>query len=200
MIAVTFYTPLYAELVAEWQESVEQVGGLAGVAVNVVDRGSWRLNVGRKPSFLLRMLHAHHQPILWVDVDARFRSAWELNLDGHDFGAYMINASRMPTADKPFGKYHGVASGTMYFAHTRSAFGFLKRWEDAEQGQHRYGQIVLGEVWHRVLARDLTTYQFPQRYCKVFDRPWYDGEEGPIVIEHLQASRKKRRKADGHGS
>ena len=197
MIAVTFYTPAYADLVEGWQQSVEQVGELSGVAVNVTDKGSWRENVGRKPGFVLRMFEAHRQPILWVDVDARFRSAWDLDLSGYDFAAYFIDAGRMPDRDKPHGKYDGIASGTMYFGFTKAAQEFLSRWIAAEHGQHRYGQIVLGEVWHTARPLNLRTFQLPQRYLKVFDRPWYDGEGGgPAIIEHLQASRQKRRKVD----
>lgn len=196
MIVVTFYTPLYADHVTDWLDAAFRVGNLFAYATPVDDLGSWRENVGRKPSFLIQQLHKFERPILFIDVDGRFREPWDLTLDDYDFAAYQINENRMPAADMPFGMHHGIASGTMWFAPTPATFEFLKRWKHAEKGQHRYGQIVLGEIWHRKRPEGLRTFWLPQRYCKVFDARWHEADQGPTVIEHLQASRNKRRKAD----
>ena len=198
MIAVTFCTPQYRHLMDEWERNVQDVGGLEPYGYAVHDLGSWRKNVGQKPQFLLDMLECIlKEPFLFVDVDARFRAPWDLSLTDYDFGAYFIDARRMPASDKPMRKYGGVASGTLWVNNTPAVIEFLERWKAAEHGQHRYGQIVLGEVWHTQRPMNLRTFHLPQRYLKVFDRPWHDGEGGgPVVIEHMQASRRLRRKVD----
>lgn len=197
MIAVTYYTDPYREHVDPWRESVEQIGGLWPFAVRLRTRGSWRRNCGMKARFIRACLHRFQEPVLWLDVDARCRAAWDFPTDGCDFAAYFIPANLLNRGDRPFGRdgLDGIASGTMFFAHTTIARAFLDAWVDADRqdDKHVYEQIVLGEVWWSGVVPSLVTRRMPQNLCKVFDSPWHAGEKGPVAVEHLQASRKLRR-------
>ena len=198
MKIVAFYTPHYEGQLEAWVETIRPTGIPYFVTCRA-DAGNWRLNVGMKPVFLLDCLEQFKEPILWIDIDGRVRGDLALAVeafDKYDFGAWFIPWDQMQPAHRPGGaktKNDGISSGTMYWNYTPDAIEFLKMWIAAEHGQHRYGQIVLGEVWHDFKPAALRTWRMPQAWFKVFDRPWKVGESGPIIIEHFQASRKLRR-------
>lgn len=196
---VTFATPEYAGEIEPFRKSAEAHG--FDPACNLVDsRGSWRANVGMKPRLFLSWLDQGFGPYLFVDVDGRIKSdlAWlDLMAGEYDFGCWFIPWDQMRSKDRPGGaetKNDGLASGTVWINNTWLCREFLQRWIKREKGQHRYGQIVLGETWHFERPDTLRTLKIPQRFCHVFDRPWKRGEHGPVEIEHTQASRRLRKK------
>ena len=199
MRIVTFYTPRYAGEVEPWVESIRATGIPYHITI-VDEQGSWRKNVGMKPQFMLDCLLLFKEPLLWIDIDGRVQgSLHDLGFAQlqYDFGAWFIPWDQMNARDRPGGaktKNDGISSGTMFWNYTPAAIEFLALWIAAEDGQHRYGQIVLGEVWHaHDPASSFRTWKMPQAWFKVFDRPWKRGESGPIIIEHFQASRRLRR-------
>lgn len=200
MMVVSYYTPEYAGEAAGFCESCQEAGLRARV-VSVVSRGSWRLNCGFKPVFLLDEIDRYDEPILWVDIDGRFRESPDLVLTAtfaaeYDFACWFIPWDQMQPDHRPGGaktKHDGLASGTMWFNNTEAARELLRVWIGRDTGQYAYEQIVLGEAWHYARPPSLRTSRLPQGYCKVFDRKWKRGEHGPVVIEHLQASRRLRR-------
>ena len=198
MKIVTFYTPHYGGEVHDWYTSCNHLQ-IEHEATEVEDQGSWRLNVGMKPAFILDRLHEHDCPILWLDVDARVLGDLPIlsELYEYDFAAWFIPWDQMRPVDRPGGaktQNDGVASGTLWFHNTPAAKRFLELWISREHGQGRYGQVVLGETWHFHRDKEhLQTKRLPQAYCKVFDRDWKRGESGPIQIEHTQASRRLRK-------
>ncbi len=202
MRIVTFYTPQYAGEVEAWYESVDGLPWKSE-ASSYACRGSWRANVGVKPDFLLEILEDFQERILFIDIDGRVRGELprfrnEDWLQHHDFAAYFIPHDEMTAEHRPGGRKttnDGIASGTMYVNYTPAAIDFLKLWQKREKKrEHLYGQIVLGETWHFDRPAELVTARLPQRYCKVFDARWKKNETGPVEIEHLQASRRLRRK------
>jgi hypothetical protein len=199
MRIVTFYTPEYAGEVQPWVDSI--MGSGLPYFIDIKDSlGSWRKNVGMKPQFLLDCLEQFKEPILWIDMDGRVVGPMhDLGLAPgmYDFGAWFIPWDQMNPADRPGGaktKNDGISSGTMFWNYTPAAIAFLNRWIYAENGQYKYGQIVLGDVWHGMRPPELRTWRMPQAWFKVFDRPWKRGESGPAIIEHFQASRRLRNK------
>jgi hypothetical protein len=198
MMVVSFYTSEYAGEVKGFVEACNE-HGMRHCVTAVESRRTWRLNVGRKPVFLLEQLALHKQPVLWVDIDGRFRRPFdlELNLTDRDFGAWFIPNRKMRSADIPGGPntgHDGIASGTMWFNYTPMSLRMLEIWVQEEHGQGKYGQKVLGEVWHYHRPDGLSTYRLPQEYCKVFDVPWFERDYEPVAIEHMQASRRLRTK------
>ena len=196
---VTFATPEYAEELEEFRTAAASCGFDPNCCL-VDSRGSWRKNVGMKPRLFLSWLDQGYGPFLFIDVDGRIKTdlAWlELMTPTYDFGCWFIPNDQMRPKDRPGGeksKNDGLASGTVWINNTWQCREFLQRWIKREKGQHQYGQIVLGETWHFDRPDDLRTLKLPQRFCKVFDRDWKRGEEGPVQIEHMQASRRLRKK------
>ena len=197
MRIVSLYTPEYRGEVHGWIDACKQFA-FKYHAKPVASRGSWRLNCGLKPDFMLECLARFNEPLLWIDIDGRVKGpmlALETAPGQYDFGAWFIPWDQMNPADRPGGadtKNDGISSGTMFWNNTPASIEFLNRWLAAEHGQYRYGQIVLGEVWHNQRPTDLRTWHMPQAWFKVFDRPWKRGESGPPLIEHFQASRRLR--------
>ena len=201
MMVVSYYTPEYAGEVKDF-ESCCNAHVLKHCTTAVESRGSWRLNCGRKASFLHEQLLLHKEPILWVDIDGRFRGhpdvlASPVFIENHDFAIWFIPRYRMQPAHVPGGPSSGndgTASGTMWFNYSPMALRFLEIWMQEEHGQGQWEQQVLGEVWHYARPQELRTFRLSQRYCKVFDVPWFKDEKGPVIIEHMQASRRLKRK------
>lgn len=196
---VTYCTPEYAGELDAWRQATEAAGFEANCFL-VESQGSWRKNVGLKPTLFRSWLDQGFGPFLFVDVDGRIKTdlSWirERGPD-HDFGCWFIPWDQMRPKDRPGGAKtfnDGLASGTVWINNTWACREFLRGWIEREKGQHRYGQIVLGETWHFDQRDDLRTLRLPQRFCKVFDRDWKRGERGPIEIEHTQASRRLRKK------
>lgn len=160
--------------------------------------GSWRKNCGVKPVFLLRCLERFHRPVVWSDIDARIvgpLGLFHALHDDYDLALFFIPNERMRPRDIPGGPLtgrDGLASGTLWVNDTHEGRGLLEAWIRIDSGQHAYEQIVLGEAWYDHAPSGLRTFRLPQKFCKVFDHPWYPGQEGPVIIEHLQASRRLR--------
>jgi hypothetical protein len=195
VILLSYSTPEYSSEVASFTASAlehhDQI-----VVRDEPSLGSWRQNVGMKPRLIIETLAKYHEPVLFVDIDARFQSPWDLRLESdYDFAAWFIPTAKMRPADRPGGPgsgNDGIASGTMWWNASDLAMEMLDIWREREKGQGAYGQKVLGEAWHDLRPVGLRTKRLPQRYCKVFDRQWDAGEEGPPVILHMQASRRLR--------
>lgn len=200
-LVVSFWTPEYDGELKGFRESAAEHG------YKLATQGrpsfsSWRLNCGMKPQFILQMLDVAQAPVLWVDIDARFKGPWDLGAieDRCDFACWFIPYDRMRAVDIPGGPSRnrdGLASGTMFFNTTAHAAALLRAWIASDHGQHAFEQMVLGEAWYDSRP-ELRTERLPQRYCKVFDSPWFKAEKGPVVIEHTQASRRLRRLVDTH--
>lgn len=206
MIVVSAFTPQYQGEVKPFIEAAtDNIGVGDQLDVEKVPcQGSWRKNCGIKPFFILKMLEKHRQPVLWVDIDGRFRDIFSIGgwlAQEFDFGIWFIPNSKMSLAHVPGGceTNDGMASGTMWFNYSIAALSFVRSWVDHESNLKTpspFEQQDLGDLWYRLLAeqRAPNTYHLPQKYCKVFDVPWFSkAEDHSVVIEHMQASRRLKR-------
>lgn len=195
MKIISFYTPTYEGEAKAFEESWQQFGYRPNV-MDLQSAGSWRLNCGLKPAFVRDCLREFKEPVLWIDIDGRMRAPWDLNLEeSHDVAFWFIPHRVMKRPDVPHGAASGndgIASGTMWWNYTPASLDFLDAWCEAEKGQGLWEQQILGEVWYDRPVADLRTFRLHQRYCRVFDVPWFEGE-GEIVVEHMQASRRLKR-------
>ena len=204
MMVISFFTQEYAGEAPAFEACCEAVGQQY-LAVPFKSKGSWRLNCGMKAAFIRASLEQFEQPVLWVDIDGRFRLPWDLELeDTTDFAAWFIPTGAMSAETRPCGAHSGldgIAAGTMWFGHTDASRAFLDAWVKAEEDGHKYRweQKVLGELWHGKPVPELRTTRLHQGYCRVTDAKWYD-KRGPVVIEHMQASRRLKYRVHGERS
>lgn len=201
MMVVSYFTPEYSGEAPEFEKCCEHVGQQY-IAVPLKSRGVWRINCGLKAAFIRASLDRFQQPCLWVDIDGLFRLPWDLELeDTTDFAYWPIPTTAMSGQTRPHGPksgLDGIAAGTMYWNYTDASRRFLDAWVKAEDDGHKYRweQKVLAELWHDKPVPELRTTHLHQRYCRVTDAKWYD-KQGPVVIEHMQASRRLRGKVHG---
>ncbi len=200
---ITMFTPLYAGEVRQLQESFSEFN-LELSAVEIACRGSWILNVQQKARVIHAALDQHpNRPIVWLDADARMRAYPELLMsmdDGVDFAAFMIPGVFKIARKRPWGPERGpeaLAGGTMYFGNTAATRRLVERWlvccvERPTTWEQQNLQRALGQMLDA--GGPIRWERLPQAYLKVFDRNWYPGEKGSVVIEHMQASRRLKRK------
>lgn len=213
-LIIGFYTPEYECEVAEFVTSLARFG-MEHDLVPIESLGSWRKNVGYKPTFILKQLKKHKRPVLFNDVDAivegpcgRLR-----DIEGeYDFAGRFIKQRPLcrpgGTANEP--KVSGrcrrerggktpkrvlktITSGTIFFNYTDLAMEFLRAWQRNEKGQYLLGQLVLAETWHHDAPEGLRTLRLPDSYC------WHSGVvfSGPSQIKHTRGATRHRGEAGG---
>lgn len=202
MIAViTFYTPEYKNEEDEWKKTCHKFLNCPFKSYEKNNKGSWVKNCTMKADVVLQALDEFKCGVVWTDADARFRNEPKLfeQLNLYDFGCYWIpNVWNQPRNShlKPWGSDRGneaLAGGTMYFNNTDVCKKMIEDWkQESESNPNRWEQQSLQKVWDKYDKQGLKTFNFPQSYCKVFDCKWFEKEQ-PIIIEHMQASRKYKR-------
>jgi len=175
---VAFYTEgtLYEEEVKHLVSDCERLG-LELITRGYEDTGSWVRNAGIKPQFILEMLTISKQDIVYVDADARIRRLPMLfkNFRG-DLGVHYLNGKEL-------------LSGTIYLANTPDVRLLVKLWaqrqaERPDTWDQKTLQAVVSETGFKVTP-------IPPAYVQIFDSMKH---HGPPVIEHMQASRRVRKK------
>lgn len=179
---VAFFTEgsFYEQEKERMSRSAERVG-LRVQATALASAGSWVLNAGLKPGFLLQERAKLRGPLLYVDVDAVFhRNPWpELRRLDCDIAAYYEGGKRL-------------ISATILINDTPEAALLLERW--------RQGCLANPDMWdqlvlEQVIAEDAASahplfrvVKLPVSFCWIFDR--VENERvSDIFIEQLQASR-----------
>jgi hypothetical protein len=179
---VAFFTEgsFYEQEKERMAHSAERIG-LKVHATGVPSAGSWVLNAGLKPGFLLQERQRLRGPMLYVDVDAVFhRNPWpELRQLECDLAVYYEGGERL-------------ISATILINDTPGAAELIERWREGCVAQpDMWDQLVLEQI----IAEDAAgaepqfrVVKLPASFCWIFDRP-ENGPVGDIFIEQLQASR-----------
>jgi len=179
---VAFFTEgsFYEQEKERMAHSAERIG-LKVYATAVPSAGSWVLNAGLKPGFLLRERARLRGPLLYVDVDAVFhRNPWpELRKLECDIAVYYEGDERL-------------ISATILVNDTPGAAQLIERW--------RQGCLAKPDAWDQVVLEEIITEdaaspkpqfkvaKLPASFCWIFDRV-ENGSVGDVFIEQLQASR-----------
>ena len=144
-----------------------------GDAIPIVDK-YWRTSVNYKPHFIKKCLDQFDENIVWVDADARIRQYPSLFEDiEHDVAIHFRDGKECLT-------------GTVFFKNNQGSRDIINTWIS------KYNEDPCGSGNQRTLGRVLNTRKFtmlPASYTLIFDLM---KDQGPPVIEHFQASRKKR--------
>lgn len=179
---VAFFTEgSFYELEKErMSRSAERIG-LKVTATALPSAGSWVLNAGLKPGFLLQERARLRGPLLYVDVDSVFhRNPWpELRRLHCDIAVYYEANGRL-------------VSATILINDTPEAASLLERWQrGCVANPDMWDQLVLEEI----IAEDAASAdpqfrvaRLPVSFCWIFDR--VENEDvSEVFIEQLQASR-----------
>jgi hypothetical protein len=192
---ITFYTPEYYDEAMELIQSCNRFS-VTCKAYPKSSKGSWVHNCTMKAEVIEEALNEFKDGVLWVDADGRLRNAPLMfdQLNNYDFGCYWIpdvwNQPRNAHL-KPWSRGNeALAGGTLYFNNTDISKQLITAWKKESQANPtRWEQQSLQKVWEEFDNKGLRTYNLPQSYCKVFDCKWFEVEQ-PIVVEHMQASRR----------
>jgi len=196
---VTFYTPEYEEEANQLIESCSKYN-LPIKAYAKPSKGSWVHNCTMKAEVILQALNELNTGVVWIDADGRIKNKPTVfdTLINYDFGCYWIpNVWNQPRNAhlKPWSRGNeALAGGTLYFNNTVMSKELIGAWKkESEENPTRWEQQSLQKVWEYFDNNGLSTYNFSQGYCKVFDCKWFEPEQ-PVIVEHTQASRKLKHK------
>lgn len=182
----TFYETEAKELIATAERF-----GLRHDVRGYESRGAWVRNASIKPEFIRDMLLLHpDENILYVDVDARFRQYPSLydEFDG-DIGVHYRERHGKKGAE--------LLSGTIFLRNNEAVRRLAGIWIDAQRAQRdAWDQRVLQEVIERYAGElGIKVINTPPQYTQIFDSMRKYGEP---VIEHMQASRRARKRGLTH--
>ena len=177
---VSFYTrnTPYEELVPIFKQFCLNAG-ISPYVREYENQGSWVLNCGLKPQFIMDCLNEFNTNILYVDIDAEIKRVVEeeLEIGDHSIGChYYRNGTEL-------------LSGTLFFRNNEISRRILSLWiEEQEASTNTWDQKTLQKVLrdNPVKIKDIG-----QRYVHIFDSRVSCPD--PRII-HNQASRKLRRK------
>lgn len=203
MKIISYYTSLY-----QWdaQQLIQSLRRCGIEHFNVEERpqlGSWARNTQYKAPFILEQLSAG-DPVVWTDADSRIRQVPTLfdTLVECDVAFFYLKQSDTPEFSPPancklprdqIAREGYLQSGTMLFNHTPRTIELINRWislneEDHEQWDQWNLQLATADI------EDLKIATLPPEYV------WIQGVSSnifgarPPVIEHLQASRKYKKR------
>ena len=195
---VSYYTDLYS-LEAEGLIKTLKQFSLNYAVHNRPQLGSWERNTQYKAPFILEML-SENDSIIWTDADSRIRQYPELfNLLDCDVAFFFFHDHtwKLPPQsklDQSIADKDGyLQSGTMYFKNTPATISLVKRWIELNEEDHtQWDQWNIQRALYE--AKDLRVDILPPEYVWIESvSPSYFPNKKP-VIEHLQASRKYKKR------
>ncbi len=191
-LVISFYTensPYQLEalnLISSCQEL-----GIEAEIVGVPSQGTWERNCALKPFFIREKLMEKKRSVFWVDADAVFKKKPDFSfLKQSDIS---FREMKRFSLDRRF-KY---ASGSLFLNYTPRGIAFADKWcahcqqkIDRKEELEFIDQIALLDLVE--LGQQVKIHPMPISYCKVFDIDALEIDEGEVVIEHFQASRRFR--------
>lgn len=176
MVFVNAHTPNYGKIVTKLRDSLKQFD-LKHEIVEYESMGNWVQNCLYKAEFIKSMQQKHGK-VVWLDADCAVLKYPELFFNiNEDVGYHLF-------------KNKELLSGTLFFNDTDGAAEVLDAWVKRNQSKkNEWDQRNLQAVVNELKPN---AYILPPEYCFIFDlsRKYY-GQLDP-VIEHYQASRRKR--------
>lgn len=187
---VAFWTPNYADEIQGLKATASEFGiHVYDTAIRDMD---WRSAVLWKPWFILEnllSLGAEYDGLLYTDADSRIRREIDFDrFEQFDFAAHWFTRSKHHRTE--------LLTGTMYFSKSEVAREFVSAWAThtaAFSGSDTPEQDAITTIFPS-WKNKLQWVDFGPELVWIFDDfvPIYPGQTP--IIEHLQASRKQRRK------
>ena len=176
IVFISFYTGQgYKEQALELIKTLERFS-LNYEVSEMPNLGDWQKNVKHKARLCKSALN-RYQKIVYIDADARIRSYPALfeQLNGYDIGVHYKDG-------------HKLLGGTIYFASTDSSKALIDAWITANDQSDIWDQQILQDLIIKMQPR---VFRLPPAYTQIFDTMRHNGAP---VIEHMQASRKLKRR------
>jgi len=185
IIVCAYYTPDYAGTAAQLKETLAQYH-LRMHLEEIPAVSNWEAGTRYKPEFILKCLRSFPElNILYLDADARVRSSLsELENMRGDIALHfrpMIKGGRQIL--RP-------CAGTVYVRNNAAGYQFAEAWysEATIANPEDVDEDCLMRAFTKLSG--VTFTQLPETYCRIFDRKEVFGQP---IIEHMQASRGKKR-------
>jgi len=164
-------------------------------------RPKWREATMLKPVVIRWAFETFATNIVWIDIDARIRGRLDLF---HDWGTEDFGIRQRPENGKHNRQRIHWLSGTLFFRqHSQACCELLQEWErGAIMGANRRDiyanlegdQDVLAVFFRGMMEDNTITYvELPPEYVFVFDIDKQRFPDKTPVIEHFQASRRRRK-------
>ena len=187
ILVVAYYTQnnSYPKLSESLKESLK-TQNIPHLIKSAQDLGSWEANTHYKAQFIKECLETQTQNLVYVDVDAIFRSYPTLFETLDCDIAYRTENFRWRSDE--------ALSGTIYFRNTERVKKMVDRWIALNEATP--AERMKPETWEQKNMQraqreftDLVYYNLPPEYTFITDhtRSMYPGLNP--VIEHFQASR-----------
>ena len=188
-LVIGYYTKdtSYENLASRLKKSLAEFS-LPNYIEAIPDRGSWEKNTHYKATFIQKCLRERTEDLLYVDVDAVFRSypslIPEIGKD-HDL-AYRTEDFRWRKDE--------ALSGTIFIKNNDLMRGFVDQW--IEMNRNNPAERMKPETWeqknmqrvHRSIP-EIRYYNLPPEYTFIFDHSKKMFPGVSPVIEHFQESR-----------
>lgn len=188
-LVIGYYTKdtSYENLASRLKKSLAEFS-LPNYIEAIPDQGSWEKNTHYKATFIQKCLRERTEDLLYVDVDAVFRSypslIPEIGKD-HDL-AYRTEDFRWRKDE--------ALSGTIFIRNNDLMRGFVDQW--IEMNRNNPAERMKPETWeqknmqrvHRSIP-EIRYYNLPPEYTFIFDHSKKMFPGVSPVIEHFQESR-----------
>jgi hypothetical protein len=172
---VTKDTP-YENEIEGFVQSCKDVGIESVKVIKVENLGSWVKNVNWKPKVCLHMFDTYDNPLVYVDIDARFKK-YPLFFEDEKLNSFDIGVH--------YKQGRELLSGTIYLSHTDTTRSVLLDWiNEATSSPEEWDQRTLQKVLSK--RADVKVQGLPAEYTRIFDLM---REVKEPVIEHFQKSR-----------
>jgi hypothetical protein len=190
-LIIAYYTEntSYQSLAEKLKKSIQNLG-LPHYIESIKDQGSWEKNTHYKAYFIKKCLIERSENLLYVDVDAIFKSYPSL-IDSLDCDiAYRTQDFRWRKDE--------ALSGTIYLRNNDKIKLFVDRW--IQINEKTPAERMKPETWeqkHMQTAQremsDIVYYNLPPEYTYIFDHTKTMYPKISPVIEHYQESRNVHR-------
>ena len=155
----------------------------------------WRANTDLKPSVVKQLLTITKQDFVLLDADCRvnvYPELFDRIPQQYDMAVFYLDRAKWYQIGNA-GKE--LCSGTLYFRNRPIVWEVVQKWQDAV----KTAKVVEQTVLEQIIAenRKIKVYPLPAEYCWISTlpdgKPPHQKPDGPIVIEHFQASRQHRK-------
>lgn len=175
---VSCFTPDYADEARGLIETLNAFD-LPHYVAEFGNRGDWVRNCANKPIFLREVRATNHgRPLVWIDADARIRQRPTLfeNMAA-DFAAHWKDGKEL-------------LGGTLFFGPSDGAGELIEQWDrECKMFPSEWDQANLQRIVESPKC-SLAASRLPAPYALIFDLM---RDQGPPVIEQMQASRRLRK-------